>query len=226
MTAERSHLSREARSHQQPAARKPPAAKPMPAMLGLQRQVGNRAVVGLLASAQAKLEVGSVDDPLEAEADQVADAVVRAMRSATPSSSASPAGGSSQAGVDEHDQARRTIARMVQRRSAGAVVGPEGGEVDSDVESALSSARGSGRAMPDGVRRQMEDATGVDFGSVRLHDGPQSRSLNERLGATAFTVGSDIFFRSGIPDTKSSDGQHLLAHELAHTVQQGASRRR
>lgn len=211
MATQRSDRTRAARTSAPAPKRSPAAPAPVPGALALQQGAGNRAVVGLLA--QAKLAVGSVDDPLEAEADRVADAVVQAMRAPVPSSSP-PA------------ETHRRVARVAQRLAAGPAVGPDGGEVDPEVESSLNSARGGGRPVPDGVRRQMEDATGADFGSVRLHEGPLAQSLNERLGAKAFTVGGDIFFRSGIPDTNSREGQHLLGHELAHTVQQGASAQR
>ena len=69
----------------------------------------------------------------------------------------------------------------------------------------------------------MEGAFGSDFGSVRVHAGPTAKDLNEQLGAKAFTRGSDIFFRDGMPNTTSSEGLQLLAHELTHTVQQGSA---
>lgn len=80
--------------------------------------------------------------------------------------------------------------------------------------------------MDDTVRRSMEDAFGTDFSGVRIHDDARAGELSTRIQASAFTVGSDIFFRNGAPDTSTTDGQHLLAHELAHTVQQtGAAQR-
>jgi hypothetical protein len=72
------------------------------------------------------------------------------------------------------------------------------------------------------MRSSMEGAFGADFGRVRTHDGADARDLNERLGARAFTVGHDVFFRDGVPDAGTSEGQHLLAHELTHTIQQHA----
>nr|MCU0474881.1 DUF4157 domain-containing protein [Anaerolineae bacterium] len=54
------------------------------------------------------------------------------------------------------------------------------------------------------------------------HTDAQSDTLNRSVGAKAFTQGSDIFFKSGAFQPESSDGQHLLAHELTHTIQQGA----
>ncbi len=65
-----------------------------------------------------------------------------------------------------------------------------------------------------------EPAFGTDFGAVRLHDGAAASDLNDRIQAKAFTTGNDISFRDGLPDTSTSDGQHLLAHELTHTIQQ------
>jgi hypothetical protein len=68
----------------------------------------------------------------------------------------------------------------------------------------------------------MEGAFGADLSSVRIHTGSGPTALNRKLQAKAFTVGADIFFRDAAPDTSTASGQHLLAHELAHTVQQGA----
>lgn len=209
--AERSRTA--ARSSGKEEDRGPGTLQPM---LRLQRSVGNRAVLGLMA-AQAKLTVGAVDDPLEVEADHVADTVVRALRSPVPAGSACPDG------VGTADE---VVARAVQRLSSVRAVGPEGGEIDPELERTVDAARGGGQAVPDGIRTRMEAVTGVDFSSVRLHQGPQASGLSERLGAEAFTVGGDVFFRSGLPDTSSAAGQRLLAHELAHTVQQGASVRR
>ncbi len=107
-------------------------------------------------------------------------------------------------------------------------VGAEGGEVDADTERAIMSARSSGSAFEPAVRREMESAFGgADFSAVRLHAGGRAKELNQTIQAKAFTHGSDIFFRDGLPDTGRPDGQALLAHELTHTLQQsgGAQRR-
>jgi hypothetical protein len=86
----------------------------------------------------------------------------------------------------------------------------------------LSSALGSGgRPLGGGVRSFMERGFGHDFGAVRVHTGPAAERSTEAMGARAYTLGNDIVFNRGEyrPDTKS--GRRLLAHELAHTVQQG-----
>jgi len=103
-------------------------------------------------------------------------------------------------------------------------VGPEGGPVPSDVESAISRARGGGQPLESGLRAQMGETMGYDFGEVRVHTGPESGELNQRLTARAFTTGSDIFFRQGEYNPGSSEGRELISHELTHVVQQNSGR--
>jgi len=68
----------------------------------------------------------------------------------------------------------------------------------------------------------MEGVFQVSFGQVRIHADPEADALNRGVAAVAFTVGSDIFFRAGAYQPHSAAGQHLLAHELTHVVQQRA----
>lgn len=171
---------------------------------------------------QATLAVGSVDDPLEHEADEVAALVVRTMQAPTGVAtstggriSRAPAVGSAP-GSRYYGQVRRRVQRA-------AVIGSDGGDLDPDTEQSLQSARSGGRSIDAPVQRQLGDALGADVSKVRLHTGAQSASLNEQMGASAFTLGNDVFFRGGLPDTSSAAGLGLLAHEVTHTVQQGAS---
>ena len=100
----------------------------------------------------------------------------------------------------------------VQRHGAGNAFA-----VDS---AALGLASGGGKPLPDSVRGQMEAALGANFSNVRVHVGPQA----ERIGAIAFTVGSDIYFAPGRYQPATVQGRQLLGHELAHVVQQRAGR--
>jgi hypothetical protein len=100
--------------------------------------------------------------------------------------------------------------------------GPEGGAVEQSVEKQIQTARGGGKPLDDNVRGSMEKGFGADFSGVRVHMGGQADALNRLLNAKAFTVGNDVFFGQGQYNPGSSGGQELLAHELAHTVQQGA----
>ena len=86
--------------------------------------------------------------------------------------------------------------------------------------SRLGLVDGGGQALPQSVRKTMENAFGADFSTVRVHTGPQA----ERLGALAFTVGTDIYFAPGRFQPDSMQGKQLLGHELAHVIQQRQGR--
>lgn len=187
-----------------------PASEGPQDLLALQRTIGNASVVGLLAAGQAKLSVGASDDRAEVEADAVARDVVARLRAGTGLSSSG------------ETVERRSVQRAgsIGRR---AEVGLDGGPLSRETESAIDTARQGGQPLEGGVRRAMEGAFGADFGGVRLHSGEGAKELNERVQASAFTVGNDIFFRDAVPDATTTSGQALLAHELTHTIQQGAS---
>ncbi|AJC56474.1 DUF4157 domain-containing protein [Streptomyces sp. 769] len=78
---------------------------------------------------------------------------------------------------------------------------------------------GAGQPLDLSVRRELEERLGHDFSRVRLHTDRDSGQLAELMGADAFAVGQDIFFREGTYRPGTADGQRLLAHELLHTVQ-------
>lgn len=79
---------------------------------------------------------------------------------------------------------------------------------------------GPGRPLEPGLRRQMEAQFGVDFASVRVHEGPAAQSI----GALAFTLGEELHFAPGQYDPASPAGLKLISHELAHVVQQRKGR--
>jgi hypothetical protein len=98
---------------------------------------------------------------------------------------------------------------------------PKGGDDRLQIDPArLGLVSGGGRPLPNTVRSKMEAAFGTDFSGVRVHIGPQA----ERIGALAFTIGTDIYFASGRYQPESIHGQQLLGHELAHVVQQRQGR--
>lgn len=90
----------------------------------------------------------------------------------------------------------------------------------SSIENSLNSSKGNGAPLPEDTRTKMESSFGVDFSGVRLHTDSSAVKMNRDLHAQAFTHGNDIYFGSGKYDTGSSQGKHLLAHELTHTIQQ------
>jgi hypothetical protein len=163
-------------------------------LLALQATAGNAATVEhLRRSRQAKLSVGATDDPFERAADSAADAAVEQL----------------------HAPALPAPSRRVE-------VGAPSFRVPAPTEDALRRTRGRGHPLDEGRRTSMESALATDLSRVRVHDGPEARTLCDDLGARAFTLGTDVFFRDGLPHSQTRADQQLVAHELAHAVQQGA----
>jgi hypothetical protein len=81
---------------------------------------------------------------------------------------------------------------------------------------------GGGSPLDDGTRSTMESAFGASFDDVRVHTDSQASQSAESVGANAYTVGSDVVFKSGQFDPGSDKGQRTIAHELAHVVQQSS----
>ena len=86
------------------------------------------------------------------------------------------------------------------------------------------SFRGRGAPLPAPVREFFEQRFGYDFGSVRVHHGADASQSALSFGARAYTYGRDIVFGAGEYPSGSRQTAGLLAHELAHVVQQGAGR--
>ena len=94
-----------------------------------------------------------------------------------------------------------------------------GAELTREAVDSLQRARqGGGSAMPSTLQRSMGEQFGADLSGVKVHTSQLADQLAEGVAATAFTVGSDIFFRQGAYASGSGRGQHLLAHEVAHVV--------
>ena len=79
---------------------------------------------------------------------------------------------------------------------------------------------GPGRPLDDAVRARMGAALGADFGSVHVHDDPSSAHLTRTLGAHALAVGDHIAFAPNRYEPGTPVGDALIAHELAHVIQQ------
>ncbi|WP_341679299.1 DUF4157 domain-containing protein [Niveibacterium sp. SC-1] len=84
----------------------------------------------------------------------------------------------------------------------------------------IRAEQGGGSALPPALRAELGERLGADFGAVRIHQGATANALARDLRAQAFTVGPDIFFRTGRYAPQSEAGRRLLTHELVHTQQQ------
>ena len=102
---------------------------------------------------------------------------------------------------------------------------PVTGAKPSAVPVVDATVRSSGEALDSFVRLAMEDRFGRDFANVRVHtDGLAQRSATE-LNANAYTVGEHLIFNRDRYRPAETSGRRLIAHELAHVVQQSSPTR-
>jgi len=161
------------------------------------------------SGSQATMRIGPADDAYEKQADRMASHVVRAIRGQT---------------APHSPLYRAPITGMGALRlkpASPSAAGMSGGLLDSGTQTEIQGARGSGQPLSSALRGPMEQAFGADFSAVSIHTDARSDRVSRSLRARAFTTGSDVFFRQGAYAPDSSAGQELIAHELAHTVQQG-----
>jgi hypothetical protein len=95
-----------------------------------------------------------------------------------------------------------------------------GGGVHPQVERALGARRGAGRPLDAGTRDRVGESLGDPLADVRVHDDRGAAELARSVSARAFTTGADVYFAEGEYRPGTSGGDRLLAHELAHVVQQ------
>jgi uncharacterized protein DUF4157 len=95
------------------------------------------------------------------------------------------------------------------------------GGIPADPDAVVAGVSGStGGQLPDPLQARLSGALGVDVSGVRVHTDATAASAAEALSARAFTVGQDVHFGAGQYDPETPAGDHLIAHEVAHTVQQ------
>ena len=115
---------------------------------------------------------------------------------------------------------RRNNLSVQRSEKAASETGPAGETgVPEPVRDVISS---TGRSLDSSIQRAMEDRMGDSCSDVQIHTGSQAAAACESINARAFTVGNHIAFNAGEYDPKSPEGQHVLAHELAHVRQQTA----
>jgi hypothetical protein len=136
-----------------------------------------------------------------------------AARSARPGSVAKITG-RSHAGEREAERVARHVTDPVTTTVAASSLGQP--------SAARTIATGGGQPLPANVRTSMEARFGTSFAGVRIHADARAARLAASLGAQAFTRGHEIFFAPGAYDPASEVGRRTIAHELTHTIQQGA----
>lgn len=108
------------------------------------------------------------------------------------------------------------------RESApGAGIMPDG-TVHTEVQSTIDNTRGAGTSLDPGVASRMSTSLG-DLSDVRVHTDDTADQLNRSVSARAFATGTDVYFAKGEYSPGTEPGDKLIAHELAHVVQQRGS---
>ena len=189
-----------------------PAHASIHPLLNLQRSVGNQAVLRLMRSGalQPKLAISQPGDVYEQEADRVAEQVMR-MPSPTLQRACAPCA----AGGPPCPKCQDKKEVLVQRKTEQ-VADASSASVSDDFLHDLVP----GQPLDPTTRTFFEPRFGYDFSRVRVHtDAPAAESARA-VNALAFTVDRDIVFEAGHYAPETNRGRTLLAHELAHVVQQ------
>ena len=97
------------------------------------------------------------------------------------------------------------------------------GDPQWDTIEELEAQLGDGEAVDPRVAAHVSRATGQDVSGARVHRGPVAAAMADKRRATAFAVGKHIVMSASAPAPGTPAGDALLAHELAHTAQQGAA---
>lgn len=172
-----------------------------------------------VGAVQTKLVVGAVDDPLEHEADRIADQVMRMPDAAPPAISSGGAAVNRACaaceGEEKHGRDERVRAKPADRAAMSGK-----GFAPPAVYDALASP---GQPIDATGRAWAEQRLGRDLGDVRIHTDAAADRGARAIGARAFTVGRDIAFASGEYAPATPAGQRLLLHELVHVAQQGSA---
>ncbi len=215
---------------------RPLARSPTPGAAGVARGRGERALATLLQRALRPAQARSA-------VDTGYDVLIDAARSSArrePPASRDPRRGTGSAAPAIAPSADRTIQRAC---ACGGQAGPgacaacaeaRGPSAERAAEPARPTGsvppivhdvlRSPGQALDADTRSFMEPRLGRDLGHVRVHTGAEAARSAQAVDALAYTVGNDIVFGEGRYAPGSSAGRGILAHELAHTIQQGAGR--
>ncbi len=171
---------------------------------------GRKANTAFFSQIQPKLAIGQPGDKYEVEADAMADSVVQKLQ--RKENNAPPFFKK----VSNTIQPKCNVCteEVVQRKEI------EEDIEDTTLEQDLRSSKGTGTALSSDTRSNMETAFDTDFSKVRIHTGSNAVQMSQNLNAQAFTHGSDVYFNHGKYNPNTNAGQHLLAHELTHVVQQ------
>jgi hypothetical protein len=161
---------------------------------------------------QRTLKVGSSDDPLEREADHVADRLMHAPDSGVVQRTCDCGGSHAQGG--QCDACRRDHQDLVQRSATRPGALPA---APASVHDAVSSP---GHPLDAAARSYFEPRFGRDLSAIKVHTDAAAAESARDVNAIAYASGRDLVFDTGRYAPHATEGWRLLAHELTHVVQQ------
>ena len=201
-------------------------------IIHLQQTIGNQAIQRLLRSnarndarktdTQRKLKVSEPGDVYEQEADKVAEQVMRMSGSNHIHSIITnkkeridrKCSACEMKKTDEEEEKKLNISRTSSTTTKI--------ETSSEAANKISNVRSSpGSSLDHNTQVTMESGFGYDFGNVRIHADANAAESARSVNALAYTIGKDIVFGGGQYSPSTVSGRRLIAHELAHVVEQG-----
>jgi Domain of unknown function (DUF4157) len=199
--------------HQQPSPRSPATFSAEPA-LRLRPDRAEPSGGPAWHHVATRVRVSQPGDSAEREADGMAESVMRGAAPAHP------------AAVNRGISVQRMCAQCEEERHGTVQAKRDGSSAAAEFpaqDDYLKRLDGGGAPLPHPVRGWFEARFGRDFGAVRVHTDTEAAHSARNFQATAYTVGRHIVFSPGRFEPQSQIGRRLLAHELAHTVQQGGA---
>lgn len=132
-------------------------------------------------------------------------------------------------GADAHERAAHRLAADLERAGARRLARPIAGLVEPSTADHVPAPHSVGAALGEAgaplgsaTRSALEPALGTTLSDVRVHTGAAASRSARDVDALAFSVGRDIVFDAGAYAPHTPRGRRLLAHELAHIVQDGS----
>lgn len=176
---------------------------------------------------QAKLTIGQPNDRYEQEADKVAEQV---MRMQNPPIQWQSVRNNKERQIQTNQingQISHIFApQIIEDDTQATQISDNPVGVDSNTETTIHPPTRGGERLPSSVRSFYEERFGYDFSHIRLHTGTNAERNANLLNARAFTLFNDIYFGAEGNAVSIYQPNWLLAHELVHIIQQGASKPR
>jgi len=206
-------------------------------ILSLQQTIGNQAVGQLMTHdiLRPKLTMGTPGDVYEQEADATADKVMSMSHSQVQrqsdeeevhTTSMNEEEVQSSLGKEEVQMSPEDDELHFQSMEEDTVQGKgtvqrEG--LSDSLSSQIQGIKSGGQPMPKASRDFFEPRFGADFSNVKIHNDSTAHETSAAINAKAYTLGNHVAFGKGQYNPESSEGKHLMAHELTHVVQQGGA---